>query len=143
MESLFEKGASTAVEIRPVKDVMTRSLITFHTDTQVKDAIEILIRKKISGAPVVDAAGKLVGMFSEKDGLKVFIRDAYVGQPLGTVGEVMSSRPEYIDEDVDVFRAAEIFILNHFRRLPVLDSHKYLVGLVSRKDILSALQRFL
>jgi len=75
-----------------VADYMTRKLISFTPETSVVEALGILIEKGISGAPVVDAEGKLVGMLSEVDVIKVVIEDSYYNENAGIVSDYMHSR---------------------------------------------------
>ena len=120
-----------------VRDVMATSLVTLRPEQAIRDAIAALLKAKISGAPVVDAAGALVGVLSEKDCLRVFASSAYFQSGEGTVGDYMSRTIRSVAPDDDVFKVADLFLTNHFRRLPVLEGGK-LVGQVSRRDILRA-----
>ena len=76
-------------------DYMAASLITFTPDTPVLDAIHELLEKRISGAPVLDEQGHLVGMLSEQDCLKVALSAGYHGELGGRVSEFMveTSKP--------------------------------------------------
>ena len=120
-----------------VREVMATSLVTLRPEQDIHDAIGSLLKHRISGAPVVDAAGQLVGILSEKDCLRVFASDAYYQLAGGVVGDYMSRTLTTVDPDDDVFKVAELFTHNSYRRLPVLDEGK-LVGQVSRRDILQA-----
>ena len=64
-----------------VQDYMTTNLITFKPEDTIDHVITVLTRKRISGAPVVDASGKLVGMISEGDCLKEIIKGQYTNTP--------------------------------------------------------------
>jgi CBS domain-containing protein len=123
---------------RTVADIMATQLITFAPDTNIHEAIHILLEQRISGAPVVDKDGALVGMLSKKDCLKITFSTSYHEDWGGPVSDFMSAPVETLDADLDLVSAAEIFLKSHFRRFPVL-RHGRLVGLVSRYDILKAL----
>ncbi len=124
--------------MRSVADIMTTRLTTFTPDTSIHEAIRVLVEKRYSGAPVVDAGGALVGVLSRKDCLKIVFSTSYHQDWGGRVGEYMSSPVETIDADTDLVSAAQIFLNSHYRRFPVLrDGH--LVGQVSRADLLRAL----
>ncbi|MCC6671599.1 MAG: CBS domain-containing protein [Planctomycetes bacterium] len=121
------------------EQIMQRNVFTLDPDTQVLDAVQMLLAKCISGAPVV-AEGKVVGMFSERDCLTVLAAAAYDAEPSGTVAQHMRREFRCIAPETDLFQISEFFHENPIRRLPVVDKHKKLVGLVSRGDVLRALQ---
>jgi len=123
---------------RTVADIMATRLVTFSPDTNIHEAIRILLEKRISGAPVVDAGGALVGVLSKKDCLKIVFSSRYHDDRGGPVREFMSTAVETIDAALDVVSAAQHFLDSHFRRFPVLREGK-LVGQVSRYDILKGL----
>ncbi len=123
-----------------VKDIMQTDLITVTEQTPVHEVIDILAENRITGLPVVDGDGKLVGIVSEKDILIMAYhkitdtRDEVMNsRKIGDVmtSEVVSFRPE--DNVADI---CQCIMSNPFRRVPVLDDGR-LVGLVSRKDIIS------
>ncbi len=117
------------------KDIMVTRLVTLDPDWDVYDAICLLLRKKISGAPVVDAANNLLGVFSEKCCMTVLL-NAVEGQlPTSAVHAFMDRNPQTINEDTDLLSIAHIFHTGPRRRLPVLRDGK-LVGLVSRRDVI-------
>ena len=107
-----------------VADYMTRNLVTLKPHVSVNDSIRILLENRISGAPVVDDSGSLVGVFSESDCLKGALQASY-----------------HETEISSILDAAEIFIADHRRRLPVVDKGK-LVGQISRRDLLRAMDDF-
>lgn len=124
--------------IRTVADIMVSRLVTFAPDMNIHEAIRILLDKRLSGAPVVDATGALVGMLSKKDCLRVVFSSQYYDDWGGPVRDYMSTSVETLDADLDLVSAVEHFLGSNFRRFPVLRDGK-LVGLVSRYDILQAL----
>ncbi len=123
---------------RTVADIMATRLVTFTPDTNIHDAIRVLLDKGISGAPVVDASGALVGVLSKKDGLKIVLSSQYHGDRGGPVSEFMSSPVQTLDAGLDLVSAAQHFLASNFRRFPVLRKGN-LVGQVSRADVLRAL----
>ncbi|HKJ21309.1 MAG TPA: CBS domain-containing protein, partial [Woeseiaceae bacterium] len=60
-----------------VKDYMARTLVTFKPETEVRDAIHVLVKHRIAGAPVVNDEGNLIGMLSELDCMKVALQANY------------------------------------------------------------------
>ena len=124
---------------RAVKDIMTKKLITFQPDMRVLAAIESLLKHKISGAPVVDGNGNLVGVLSEIDCMSTIIQDLYYSDSGGSVRDFMSTEITTVNSEMGLVDLAEIFQKKHFRRLPVVDNG-ILVGQVSRRDVLKAIQ---
>lgn len=123
---------------RTVADIMATRLVTFSPDMNIHDAIRVLLDQRISGAPVVDANGVLVGVLSKKDGVKIALSSQYHGDRGGAVREFMSAPVQTLDAELDLVRAAQHFLDSHFRRFPVLRGGE-LVGQVSRYDVLKAL----
>lgn len=123
---------------RTIADVMATELVTFTPDTNIHEAIRILLDKRISGAPVVDESGALVGVLSKKDCLKITFSARYHDDWGGPVSDFMSAPVETLDAELDLVSAAEIFLDSHYRRFPVMRDGR-LVGQVSRYDILRAL----
>jgi len=124
---------------RAVKDIMTKKLITFQPDMRVLAAIESLLKYKISGAPVVDENGNLIGVLSEIDCMSTIIQDLYYSDSGGSVEDFMSTEITTVNSEMGLVDLAEIFQKKHFRRLPVVDNG-ILVGQVSRRDVLKAIQ---
>lgn len=122
-----------------VRDYMTRDLITFKPDQSVEDVIDLLIKHRISGGPVVDEDGKLVGIISEGDCIKHISESRYFNMPLedSTVASRMIRDVETIDGNMDIFDAANKFLSVRRRRFPILENGR-LVGQISQKDILKA-----
>lgn len=123
---------------RTLADIMATDLVTFSSATNIHEAINVLLSKRLSGAPVLDAAGKLVGILSKKDCLKVVFSTAYHQDRGGPVSEYMSTDVQTLDADLDLVSAAQHFLAAPFRRFPVMRDGQ-LVGQVSRHDILKAL----
>lgn len=122
-----------------VKDYMTRKLITFRPDQPMSEVIAILTQKNISGGPVVDEAGNLVGMISEGDCLKEVVRGKYNNSPNhnGLVKDHMTIDVHTIDPDLNIFEAAQLFLNMKLRRFPVMSGQK-LLGQISQRDVMRA-----
>jgi CBS domain-containing protein/ribosomal protein S17 len=138
--------------------IMTAHVITVHTETTIGEAIDIMLRHHISGLPVIDAEGKLVGIVSEGD----FIRRAETGtqhkrgrwlsflagpRRLATdfvrehgrkVGEVMTPNPRTVDEGTSLDEVVRIMQASSIKRLPVTRGEK-MVGILTRSDFLPAI----
>jgi len=124
-----------------VKDYMSAHLITFTPDMDLLTAINKLIHYRISGAPVVDEHGTLIGMLSERDFMKIALFTSYDEHPAGKVSGYMSRTVETVDAEASICEVAEKFIKGHYRRYPVLWEQR-LVGQISRHDVLKALAEF-
>ena len=122
-----------------VADYMSRKVITLTPETNVVTAIQTLLSNKISGAPIVDEAGNLVGILSEVDLMGVIMQDSYYGEAVGVVGDFMHSPVDSIPPDMDIYELAEKFMREGRRRYPVVREGK-LVGQISRRDVLKAVR---
>ena len=141
-----------------VRDVMTRNVISIGSDETVLKAAELMLQNRISGLPVVDATGNLVGVVTEGD----FLRRGEIGtqrrrpkwleflvgpgrlaadyvQASGRrVEDVMSTRPLTVGEDDSLETVVELMERRHVKRLPVLRDGR-MVGIVSRANLMHAL----
>lgn len=137
--------------------IMTRQVITVAIDAPIVDAANIMLDKHVSGLPVVDQAGNLVGIVSQGD----FLRRAEIGTQrkrgrwlkflVGPgraasefvhergrkVGEIMTLDPRTVAEDATLEDIVELMERNHVKRLPVMRADK-LVGIVTRTNLLQA-----
>lgn len=122
-----------------VSDYMSKKLVTFHPDQSILNVMELFTKHRISGGPVVDDEGKLVGIISEADCMKQISESRYFNQPIldKSVARFMSTNVETIRHNTNIFDAASTFYKNNRRRLPVLENGR-LVGQISRKDIVVA-----
>lgn len=125
-----------------VAEVMDRSFVKLTPEMQIYDAIRSLLDNSITGATVVDEAGHLVGVLSEKDCLRVLLNLAYDGTPAAQVKDYMTTDITSIPSTMDITDVATVFLKNSFRRLPVVDEGK-LVGQVTRRDLLRAIREII
>lgn len=123
-----------------VKDYMAANLVTFSPDMDILDAINELVCNKISGASVVDKHGNLVGILSERDCMKVALNASYHGEMGGKVEEFMSRDVKTVQADMSIVELAQLFYTARLRRYVVFDEENRLVGQISRRDVLRALQ---
>ncbi|NNE78702.1 MAG: CBS domain-containing protein [Silicimonas sp.] len=122
-----------------VADYMARDLITLSPETEINHAMSLLLDNKISGAPVVDTRGVLVGVLSKKDCLRAAIEASYYRDWGATVEAHMSRDVETLDAGTDILSAAAAFLASSYRRFPVMEDGK-LVGQISRADALRAMK---
>src|SRR5689334_19428391 len=111
------------------KDIMTRDVITVSPTMSVKSLAMTLIKNQISGAPVADRSGKIIGVVSESD---------IVAKRGKDVRSIMSKTVISVGEDTSVEEIAEAMTTHHIKRLPVMNNGR-VVGIVSRADIVNAI----
>ena len=121
-----------------VKDHMKTEVVTLRPDMEILRASRVLIEHDISGAPVLDQHGRLVGMLTERDCLRVVLHADYYGQPGGLVEDYMNTEPVSVHSENTILEIAERFIKEIYRRYPVLDGGR-LVGVISRRDVMKAM----
>ncbi|MBT8181684.1 MAG: CBS domain-containing protein [Eudoraea sp.] len=122
-----------------VEDYMTRKLVTFSPEQSILEVMESFAKHHISGGPVMDDNGFLVGIISEADCMKQISESRYFNQPIldKSVERFMTKNVETIPHDMSIFDAAGVFDRHNRRRLPVMKDG-LLVGQISRKDIVIA-----
>ena len=122
-----------------VSDIMSHDLVVFTKEQTIHEVMKKFIKYRISGGPVVDNLGKLVGVISEADCMKEISDSRYFNLPIldKSVAHFMTSKVDTIDANKTIFEAASMFFKTTRRRFPVLDKNR-LVGQISRKDIVVA-----
>jgi len=119
--------------MQKAKDVMQKDVVTISPDATLEEACHVLVSKQISGMPVVNAGGKLVGLLSEKDILN-FVFSGNLGNT--KVSEAMSKDLTVFPPDADADKIALAIGEKKIRRVPIVDSKGKVVGIVSRRDII-------
>jgi len=117
------------------QDIMKQDLVTIRPEASIKEAIELLIRKAISGLPVVDEQGHLVGVITEFAMLAMVYDHEVRNQQ---VCQHMTREVITVNVDDPISRIADLCIVHRVRRLPVMRDGK-LVGLIARRDVLTSL----
>lgn len=123
------------------KDHMTINPVTLKPETGIFEAIKALIDRSISGATVVDDDGNVVGVISEMDCLQAVLAGTYHQEMGGTVGDIMTTEVETVEDGVSVLDVAQKLIDGHRRRFPIVKEGKF-VGQVSCRSILTAVMQF-
>ena len=118
---------------------MARSEITLSPTLDIYLALQQLLKRKLTGAPVVDEHGVLLGMLTERDCLKVLVGGVFDGRPSGNVEDYMSTPAESISPTASLYDIVHLFLTRPYRKLPVVDDGGRVVGQVSRRDALKAL----
>jgi CBS domain-containing protein len=117
---------------------MSKNVVTLAPEAEILQAVHKLIEKDISGAPVLDRHGRLVGVLSERDCMQVAMQGDYHGMPAGLVKDFMSGNPQWVSPEQSILTLADLFINGRFHRYPVLDNGR-LVGVISRRDVMKAM----
>lgn len=114
--------------------IMTENIVTIRPESSIQDAIELLLSQKVSGLPVTDSDGRLVGIVTEFALLAI----AYDHQVRNeTVEQHMTTEVFTVDADDPINKVADLCIAHRVRRVPVTHDGQ-LVGLISRRDVLNA-----
>ncbi len=121
-----------------IADYMATELVTLAPDMEINHAMKILLDGRLSGAPVIDDKGQLVGVLSKKDCLKAALNSNYYQEWGGIVADYMAREVETLEADMELVQAAERFLSSHFRRFPVMRDGR-LAGQISRTDVLRGL----
>lgn len=122
-----------------VGDYMSKSLITFKPNQSIIEVMQSLLQNDVSGAPVLNDKGDVVGIISEGDCLLHVSDSRYYNMPIGydKIENLMAKDVEFIDANMNIFDATNRFLMSKKRRFPVIREGK-LVGIISQKDILQA-----
>jgi len=144
------------------KDIMTKDVITINKNASIEELSELLLKNKISGVPVVDDDGNMVGIATEGD---IIVKDTELHYPryfklldsiiylesfnkfknnlrkhLATkVEEIMNPKVITATPDTPVSEIAELMIRNKVNRIPIISKDKKLVGIITRADIVSSI----
>jgi CBS domain-containing protein len=111
------------------KDIMTREVITVSPDLSVKELALLLIKNQVSGVPVADPSGKIIGLVSEAD---------LIAKKGKQVEAIMSREVFSVGEDASIEEIAQLMTSHRIKRVPIMTDGK-LVGIVSRADIVNTI----
>jgi CBS domain-containing protein len=148
VRKLQEEKAPTRIR---VSKIMTKAVVSITREADLATASRKLSENRISGMPVIDPAGRVLGVISEGDILSAAgmgehhtfkdILRKVLGEPVAksktasTVGDSMSSPAITISQDSEVSEAARVMSQKRIKRLPVVDSQNNVVGIVTKADI--------
>lgn len=141
-----------------VKEIMVKNVVSLKPDDNTKDALDLIIKMEISGLPVIDNDGKLVGMFTEKEVIS-YILPSYIDR-VGTfvyeenpksiqkkiselgkikVSQLMRKEVVTVNEEANLGEVSKVMLTKKARRIPVMDKSGKVAGIVARCDVLKAL----
>jgi CBS domain-containing protein len=141
-------------------DLMSQEVISINPDADIREAARVMVENDISGLPVINADGQLVGMITERDLLRrrelgtqprhprwaqAFLDPTFLEAERShakdrTVADVMSPNPLTVTEGTSLREVARLLDTNQVKRLPVVRG-KLVVGVISRKDLLRELAK--
>ena len=127
------------------KMVMVKDVVTVHPQDTLDTVIEILVDKNITGIPVVNEDKTLAGIITEKDILKYMLEQNSIS-PLTdsnlcehTVYHAMTAKVVAFDAITPLTEICQCLISQPFRRVPIIDKDRKLVGIISRRDIIATI----
>ena len=118
------------------RDLMLRDVVTAYGNVPVKEAIELLFKRHIGSIVVVDDAQQCIGIFTERDAIRIVAQNVPLDAPLK---KIMTKNPFTVNEDSNFEEAKSIIKSAKIRHLPVIDTNGKLVGLISVRQILDEL----
>jgi CBS domain-containing protein len=133
-----------------VREIMTSPAYSVHEDASMEAALQLMATARVTGLPVVDGRGHVVGIISEADLLQADLEPdprAHIrvaAPPSGplpaSVGQIMTAHPHTVREDTDVAELAHTFAHSAWKSVPVVRG-ELLLGVVSRSDVIRAMSR--
>jgi CBS domain-containing protein len=144
------------------KNIMTSGVVAVTPETSIGQLSKVLLENKVSGVPVVDGEGKLIGIVSEADIIKdnINVQFPFYFDPLMVSGYVvdfekynedikdylnskvetiMNHRVKTVNPSTSISEIADIMVSNKVNRIPVIDENKKVVGIITRADIIKSM----
>ncbi|MBX2809638.1 MAG: CBS domain-containing protein, partial [Cellvibrionaceae bacterium] len=121
-----------------VTDYMNNKPSVVSTTTNVRDAVELMLKHRITGVPVIDDDKNLVGYLSEQDCIEEMLNDAFYCEEPAAVSKVMQTELLTVTPKTSIVELAQTIIKNRPKNYPVIEAGK-LVGLINRTQVLQAL----
>jgi len=127
-----------------VNDYMVKGPVLVTPDTELFEAIDHILRHRLSGVAVVDDNRHPVGMLSELDCLRVVLSGAYYGEQVGStrVGEHMTKNVDCVKAHANIVDVARSMLANKRRRRPVVDEQNHVLGQITCRAILRCVREF-
>lgn len=119
-------------------DYMSVNPVTFSKETDIFEAIHVLLQRKVSGGTVLNEKNEVIGVISELDCLRAILNTGYYHEGGGTVGDFMSTEGiDFMDLHTSLIDAAQTLLTKRHRRMPIMEHGKF-VGQISARSILQA-----
>lgn len=132
-----KKTSSTSIKVL-VDDYIHKALVPLDPEMDILDAAKLLLKKGLTGLPVIDELNNLVGFLSEKDVLKHAYEAKYNSLPGGTVKKYMTTKLITVELGTEIFDVLNLFIKNQYQVYPVVKQGKF-VGIIQRTMALKAI----
>lgn len=129
------------MDLLKVADYMNRHPVTFKTEMPVEMAVTRLIRGYQTGGPVIDERNKIIGFISEQDCLQRMLMSTYHDQQAARVADVMKTEVLTVKPYDGIIDLAQIMLKAKPKLYPVVDDDGYLLGIITRSDVLAAIDK--
>lgn len=124
-----------------VSDFMQHHPLTFTASMSLVAAVDLLVERGVSGGPVLNAQSQVIGFLSEQDCIRRMLMAAYYDETVALVQDVMKTNPMTVAPELALEDVAQLIVANTPKLYPVVDEDRRLLGVVSRGDVLKALDR--
>ncbi|MCF6435766.1 MULTISPECIES: CBS domain-containing protein [Pseudoalteromonas] len=126
-----------------VADYLNHRPVTFSVEMRVELAVEKLLQSGQPGGPVIDSNKRVVGFLSEQDCLRKMLEATYQNESHSVVGDVMTANPVCVKPEDSIVQIADKMTINKPKLYPVIDDEGRLLGVISRANVLLALDKHL
>ncbi|UYM17400.1 CBS domain-containing protein [Endozoicomonas euniceicola] len=128
--------------MKVVKDIVRRNITPLPTELYLAEAVERILASGLTGLPVIDDDGKLVGFLSEQDCIAQMLSGTYHSDNRKVVADLMHGEPLFVTPEESVIDVAQRMQINKPKVYPVIQDDE-LLGVISRQDVLKALSEMI
>jgi CBS domain-containing protein len=118
------------------KDIMTADPITIREGDTIEQALKVLVNQRVTGLPVVDKKGKMVGVISEYDIIQQLSKHDQIKPSVFREKAMFSEKPFGLPESTPLKEIVKHFLDQKFRRIPIVDKNGKLKGIITRRDLM-------
>lgn len=129
------------MDLLKVSDYMNRYPVTFTIDMPVEMAVDRLIKGRQTGGPVIDDKKRIIGFISEADCLQRMLMSTYHDQQASRVSDVMNPAVLTVKPYDGIIDLAQLMLQTKPKLYPVVDDDGYLLGIITRSDVLTAIDK--
>jgi Mg/Co/Ni transporter MgtE len=122
-----------------ISSFMNRRPVTFTANMHIAEAVEIFLRAKQMGGPVIDENNHVIGFLSEQDCLIKMLEATYLNEDHYIIGDIMHDKPLTVSPDASVLDLAQQMTHAKPKIYPIIDESNQLIGVISRSDVLKAI----